>query len=119
MRHFYNMQKCLILMMLQIKTIKIIIKNGHLFYIIHNTGGSGSEKTNALLTLIKEKDSDNLIGKIYLYANDLNEPKYQLLIKKFEDVGIKDLNDPKAFIDIQYTWMMFTIILMVTIQIEK
>ena len=44
-------------------------------------GGSGSGKTNALLNLIKEQDSGNLIDKIYLYAKDLNEPKYQLLIK--------------------------------------
>ena len=28
-------------------------------------GGSGSRKTNILLNLIKEKDSDNLIDKIY------------------------------------------------------
>ena len=62
-------------------------------------GGSGSGKTNALLNLIKEHDSDNLIGKIYLYAKDLNEPKYQFLIKKSKDVGIKNLNDPKAFIE--------------------
>ena len=26
---------------------------------------------------------------IYLYAKDLNEPKYQLLIKKREDVGME------------------------------
>ena len=45
-------------------------------------GGSGSGKTNALLNLIKEQDSDNLIDKIYLYAKDLNEPKYQFLVKK-------------------------------------
>ena len=62
-------------------------------------GGSGSGKTNALLTLIKEQDSDNLIDKIYLYAKDLNEPKYQFLIKKREDVGLKHLNDSKAFIE--------------------
>ena len=36
---------------------------------------------------------------IFLYAKDLNEPKYQFLIKKREDVGIKYLNDPKAFIE--------------------
>ena len=60
-------------------------------------GDSGSGKTNALLNLIKEQDSDKLIGKIYLYAEDLNEPKYQFLTKKREDVGIKYLNDPKAF----------------------
>ena len=43
-------------------------------------GGSGSEKTYALLNIIKEQD--NLIDKIYLYAKDLSEPKYQFLIKK-------------------------------------
>ena len=42
-------------------------------------GGSGSAKTNALLNVIKEQD---VIGKIYLYAKDLNEPKYEILIKK-------------------------------------
>ena len=41
-------------------------------------GGSGSGKTNALLNLIKEQDD---IDKIYLYAKDLKEPKYQSLIK--------------------------------------
>ena len=38
-------------------------------------GPSGSGKTNAILNLIK-KDNDNLIGKIYLYAKDLDEPNY-------------------------------------------
>ena len=42
--------------------------------------GSGSGKTNALLNLIKEQDSDSLIDKIYLYAKDLNGSKYQFLI---------------------------------------
>ena len=62
-------------------------------------GVSGSGKTSALLSLIKKEDSGNLIDKIFLYARDLNEPKYQFLIKKREDVGIKHLNDPKAFIE--------------------
>ena len=62
-------------------------------------GGSGSGKTNALLDLIKEQDSDNLIDKFYLYAKDLNEPKYNFIIKKCEGAGIKQLNDPKAFIE--------------------
>ena len=61
-------------------------------------GGSGSGKTNALLNLIKKQDADNLIGKIYLYAKDLNEPKYQFLIKKREDAGIKHLIDLNVFI---------------------
>ena len=47
-------------------------------------GGFGSGKTNALLNLIKEQDSDSLIDKIYLCAKDLNELKYQFLIKKRE-----------------------------------
>ena len=44
-------------------------------------GGSGSGETNELLNLIKEQDSDELIDKIFLYPKDLNEPKYQFLIK--------------------------------------
>ena len=48
-------------------------------------GGSGSGKINTLLNLINEQiDSD----KIYLYARDLNEPKYKVLIKKRKDAGI-------------------------------
>ena len=47
------------------------------------SGLSGSGKTNALLNLI-QKGNDNLIDKIYLYAKDLDEPKYQFLIKKRE-----------------------------------
>ena len=60
--------------------------------------GSGSGK-NAVLSLIREQDSDNLIDKIYLYANNLTEPKRQFLIKNREDIGIKHLNDPKAFME--------------------
>ena len=59
--------------------------------------GSGSEKTNTLLNLIKEQDSDNLIDKICLYVKDLNEPK------KREGVGTRHLNDPKAFIEYSNT----------------
>ena len=47
-------------------------------------GSSGSGKTNALLNLIK-KDNDDFVDKIYLYAEGLSKPKYQLLIKKRED----------------------------------
>ena len=63
------------------------------------SGGSGSGKANALLNLRKEHDNDNLIDKIYLYAKDLNEPIYQFLIKKRENVGTKHLTDSKAFIE--------------------
>ena len=34
---------------------------------------------------------------MYLYARDLKEPKYKILIKKCKDAGIKHLNDPNAF----------------------
>ena len=52
-------------------------------------GGSGSGKTNALLNLIEYQDG---IDQIYLYAKDLSEPKYELLIKKSEGAGIKHFN---------------------------
>ena len=83
-------------------------------------GGSGSGKTNALLNLTEEEDSDFLttIDKIYLYANDLNEPKYQLLIKKREDAGIKHLNDSKSIYRVFKYYGCFAIILMITIQKE-
>ena len=68
-------------------------------YRIIITGGSGSGKTNALLSLIKEQDYYDVIDKIYLYARDSSEPKYQLLIKKREDAGIKHVNNPNAFIE--------------------
>ena len=62
--------------------------------------GSWSGKTNTVLNLIKEQD---YIDKIYLYAKDLNEPKYEFLIKKRKDAGIKHLNDPDAFIECSNT----------------
>ena len=58
--------------------------------------GFGSGKTNALLNLIKEQDD---IDKIYLHVKDLSEPKYELLIKKCEDVGIKYCTHPNEFIE--------------------
>ena len=53
-------------------------------------------KTNALINLINEQ---NDIAKIYLYARDLSEPKYEYLITKREDAAIKHLNNPNAFIE--------------------
>ena len=66
-------------------------------------GGSGWGKANALVNLIKEQDYHDVIDKIYLYAGDLNKPKYQFLIKKHEDAGIKHLNNPNAFIEFSNT----------------
>ena len=39
------------------------------------------------------------IDKIYFYAKDPYEAKYQLLINKTESAGLKYLNDSKAFIE--------------------
>ena len=59
-------------------------------------GGSGSGKTNALLNLINNQPD---IDKIYLYAKDLYETKYQYLINKREKVGLNHFDDPKAFME--------------------
>ena len=59
-------------------------------------GGSGSGKTKGLINLMNEQ---NDINKIYQYARDLSEPKYEYLITNREDAGIKHLNNPNAFIE--------------------
>ena len=59
-------------------------------------GCSGSGKTNALLNL---KNNQPDIDKIYLYAKDPYEDKYQFLIRKTESRELKNFNDPKAFIE--------------------
>ena len=47
-----------------------------------------------MLNLInKQKDID----KIYLYAKDFSEPKYEYLIRNRKNVGTEHLNDSKAF----------------------
>ena len=61
---------------------------------------AGSGKTNALINLINEQ---NDIDKIYLYAKDLSQPKYEYLIKKSEDAGIKHLNNLNTFIECSNT----------------
>ena len=77
-------------------------------------GGSGSGKTNTLLNLINNQPD---IDKIYLYAKDPYDDKYQLLIKKRESIGLRHFNSPKAFIE--YSSDMFMEILMITIQTRK
>ena len=59
-------------------------------------GGSGSGKTNALLNLINNQPD---IDKIYLYAKDPYEKKFQYLFNKREKVGLNHFNDPKAFME--------------------
>ena len=54
-------------------------------HIILIIGGSGSGKTNLLLNLLNEQGD---IDKMYWYAKDLSEDKYEMLIKNREKVGI-------------------------------
>ena len=63
-------------------------------YIILIIGCSGSGKANALLNLINNQPD---IDKIYLYAKDPYEAKYQYLINKREKVGLDHFDDPKTF----------------------
>ena len=51
-------------------------------------GPFGLGKTNVLLNLIQKQNNNNHIDKIYLYAEDLSEPKYQFLIEKRENAGM-------------------------------
>ena len=85
-------------------TIKNTMKVGLKYQIILTKfliiAGSGSGKTNTLLNLINELRD---IDKIYLYAKDLSECKYEHLINNRKNAGIKYLNDSKAFIDCSNT----------------
>ena len=65
-------------------------------YRILINGGSGSGETNAKLSLINNEPD---IDKIYLFAKDPCEVKYQLLINKRESTFLKYFNDSKAFIE--------------------
>ena len=57
-------------------------------------------KNKCVAYLINKQDD---IDKNYLYAKDLSESKYEFLIKKCEDAGIKHLEDPNAFIEYSNT----------------
>ena len=78
-------------------------------------GGSRSGKTNALSNVISNQ---LYIDKIYLYARVPCEAKYQFLINKRENTGLKHFNDLKDFIEYQMICKMFTKILKNTIQLK-
>ena len=65
-------------------------------YRILIVGGPGSGKTNALLNLINNQLD---IDKIYLYAKDPYEAKYQYLINKREKVRLDHFKDPRVFME--------------------
>ena len=73
-------------------------------------GCSGSGKTKALLNLINKQYN---IDRIYLYGKDLSKPKYEYLIKKRENAGIKHI------LSALLRWMAFIRILMIIIHREK
>ena len=71
-------------------------------------GGSGSGKTNALLNL---KNNQTGIDKIYIYAKDPYEAKYQYLINKSENAGYIIMIVLKLLLDTQMICKMFIKIL--------
>ena len=73
-------------------------------------GGSGSGKTNPIFNLINQQSH---IDKIYLYAKDRYEAKYQFLIKK------SILMILKSFLNTLIIRMIFTKIFKKTIQIKN
>ena len=79
-------------------------------------GGSGSGKTNTLLNLINNQPD---IDKIYLYAKDPYEDKYQYLMNKRESIESKHFNDPKAFIEYSNDMQDVTKISITIILIKK
>ena len=61
------------------------------------------------------------IDQIYLNGKDLIEPKYEFVIEKREDAGIKYFHDSKAIIECSNTMhdVYFMGILMITTQQER
>ena len=60
------------------------------------------DREKLTICLIDKRTSYFPIDKIYLFARNLNEPKYHLLIKKREEAGIY-INELKAFIEYSNT----------------
>ena len=62
-------------------------------------------------------DIDNFF---FVYAKELSEPKYEFIIKKRKEVGVKYCNDPNTFIECSNTVDdVYQNILMITAQTEK
>ena len=76
-------------------------------------GPPGSGKTSTLLNLIQNLNGTTPIDKIYLYAKDLSEPKYEFFInnKKMLELNILTIQ--------LYLLSMFLLILMIIIKKEN
>ena len=59
-------------------------------------GGAGSGEINALINLISHQPD---IDKIYFYAKDSFEAKYQQFINKRKLIDLQHLEDPKAVME--------------------
>ena len=79
-------------------------------------GGWGAGKTNLLLNSIEIQPD---IDKIFLYAKDPYEAKYQYLVNKRESVRINHFTILKLLLSVQNICMMFTKILMIKILLKK
>ena len=77
-------------------------------------GGSISGKINALLNLINQQPH---IDKVFLYAKDTYEEKYQLLTKKEKNVDPKHCMILTLTLNTAVIWIIFMEILMNTVQI--
>ena len=66
--------------------------------------GSGSGKTNSLFNLINQQPHTD---KIYLYAKDPYEAKYQFSINTKESTGLKHFNDSKGCNGYSKKWIIF------------
>ena len=72
-------------------------------YLVLIIGSSRSGKTNWLSNLISQQPD---IDKIYLYAKDPYEAKYQFLINKRESTALTNFNDFKYWILKWYGWYL-------------
>ena len=82
-------------------------------------GPSGSGKTNTLLNLVQNLNKTTPVDKIYLYAKDLSEPKYEFLINNRKMLELNNLMIQLHLLSIQMIWMMFLLILTITTKKEN
>ena len=80
-------------------------------------GPSGSGKTTYLLRSL-QKDK-NIVDKIWVYAKDLEEPKYKLLINKREQAGSILIMILLLLLNILILWMIFMMILRIITKKER